>query len=179
VIATGFLGVVFLSVPGLLGTVTGLFTGIGDDSSAQSRTGSYAIASEFIERSPLFGRGFSTFLPKYRILDNQYLCLAIEIGLIGLVAVLGLFVVGALCARRMRVVGRDERTRQLGQALAASICAGAAGLALYDGFGFPMATGTHFLMLGLAGAGLRLARLEATAPGRTAESSARPAPAGR
>ena len=177
-IATGSLAVVFLSVPGLLGTVTGLFTGIGDDSSAQSRTGSYAIATEFIERSPLFGRGFSTFLPKYRILDNQYLCLAIEVGLVGLVAVLALFVVGALCARRMRVIGRDERTRQLGQALAASICAGAAGLALYDGFGFPMATGTHFLMLGLAGAGLRLARLEAAAAG-PAEASARPIPARR
>jgi O-antigen ligase len=179
VITAGFLGAVFLSVPGLLGTVTGLFTGIGDDSSAQSRTGSYAIAMEFIERSPLFGRGFSTFLPKYRILDNQYLGLAIEVGLVGLLAVLALFVTGALCARRIRVVGRDERTRQLGQALAAAICAGAAGLALYDGFGFPMASGTHFLMLGLAGAGLRLARLEAAQADRTAETSAAAARAGR
>lgn len=179
VIAAGFLGVVFVSVPGLLGTVSGLFTGIGDDSSARSRTGSYSIAAEFIERSPVFGRGFATFLPSYRILDNQYLSLAIEVGLIGLLAVLGLFVVGALCARRIRVIGPDERTRQLGQALAASIGAGAAGLALYDGFGFPMATGTHFLMLGLAGAGLRLVRLEAEKPERVVVAPSVPARAGR
>lgn len=171
VIATGFLCVVFLSVPGLLGTMTGLFTGIGDDSSAQSRTGSYAIAAEFIERSPLFGRGFSTFLPKYRILDNQYLGLAIEVGIIGLLAVVGLFVVGGLCAWRTKAIGRDERTRQLGQSFVAAIFASAAGLALYDGFGFPMATGMTFLILGLAGAGLRLARLEAAAVERTADVS--------
>lgn len=179
VIAAGFLGVVFVSVPGLFGTVSGLFTGIGDDSSARSRTGSYAIAAEFIERSPVFGRGFATFLPSYRILDNQYLSLAIEVGVIGLLAVLGLFVVGALCARRIRIIGPDERTRQLGQALAASIGAGASGLALYDGFGFPMATGTHFLMLGLAGAGLRLVRLEADKPARVIGAPPSPARAGR
>ncbi|MET1039348.1 MAG: O-antigen ligase family protein [Aeromicrobium sp.] len=150
-IGTFFLGVVFLAVPGLFGTLKGLFTGLGDDASAQSRTGSYAIASEFIERSPVFGRGFSTFLPKYRILDNQYLGLVIEVGVAGLLAVLWLFLVGAVLARRVRLTARDEPTRQMAQSLAAAISAGAVGLAFYDGFSFPMATGVLFLMLGLAG----------------------------
>lgn len=160
VIITAFMGVVCLTIPGLLGTLTGLFTGITGDSSAQSRTGSYGIAAQFIERSPVFGRGFSTFLPKYRILDNQYLGLVIEIGLVGLLTVLGLFVVAGMCARRMRTIGVDEHTQQLGQSLAAAVGAGAIGLAFYDGFGFPMATGILFLVLGLAGAGLRLVRAE-------------------
>lgn len=159
-IITGFMGVVCLTIPGLLGTLTGLFTGIGGDSSAQSRTGSYGLAAQFIERSPAFGRGFSTFLPKYRILDNQYLGLAIEVGAVGLLAVLGLFFVAGRCARRMRAAGTDRHTQQLGQSLAAAVCAGAVGLAFYDGFGFPTATGMLFLVLGLAGAGLRLVRAE-------------------
>lgn len=161
VVITGFMGLVCLTIPGLLGTLTGLFTGIGGDSSAQSRTGSYAIAAEFIERAPIFGRGFSTFLPKYRILDNQYLGLMIEVGFMGLAAVLGLFAAAAVCARRMRVRADDAPTQQLGQGLAASVAAGATGLAFYDGFGFPMATGVLFLVLGLSGAGLRLTRHEA------------------
>ena len=160
VIGAAFMGVVCLTIPGLLGTLTGLFTGISGDASAQSRTGSYGIAVQFIERSPVFGRGFSTFLPKYRILDNQYLGLAIEVGLVGMLAVLSLFVVAVVCARRTRTLGSDVRTQQMGQALAAAICAGAVGLAFYDGFGFPMAAGTLFLMIGLAGAGLRLVRVE-------------------
>jgi O-antigen ligase len=158
VIGTVFLGVVCLTIPGLLGTLTGLFTGISGDSSAASRTGSYAIAGEFIEKAPWFGRGFSTFLPKYRILDNQYLGLLIEVGVVGLVSVIALFVVAASSARRMRALAADEPGQQLGQSLAAAVGAGAVGLAFYDGFGFPMATGTLFLVLGLAGAGLRVVR---------------------
>ena len=56
---------------------------------------SYAIAGEFIGRAPIFGRGFSTFLPSYRILDNQYLGLLIETGIVGLVA----FLVAHRCRR--------------------------------------------------------------------------------
>ena len=46
---------VYLLVPGMLGSLLGLFTNIGGDSSAQSRTGSYSIAAEFVARSPSSG----------------------------------------------------------------------------------------------------------------------------
>ncbi len=74
------LGGVYVAVPGLLGTLVGLFTGIGSDDSAASRTNSYDLAGSFISRAPALGRGFSTFLTQYRILDNQYLGLLIETG---------------------------------------------------------------------------------------------------
>ena len=67
------LALVFVTRPGVLGTITNLFTGISNDSSVASRTGSYEVAGAFIERSPWLGRGFGTFLPKYWILDNGYL----------------------------------------------------------------------------------------------------------
>ncbi|MCD9196885.1 O-antigen ligase family protein [Aeromicrobium wangtongii] len=153
-----FGGAMFLTVPGLLGSLLGLFTGLGDDSSAQSRSGSYDIAGEFIARSPVFGRGLFTFLPRYRILDNQYLGLMIDVGILGLACFLGLIVAGMWCARAVRIHADDARTREIGQSLLAGIAGGACGFALFDGFSFPMAAGLFFLFLGLAGATWRLAR---------------------
>ena len=172
-VVVGVGGALFVTVPGLLGSLMGMFTGIGDDSSAQSRSGSYGIAMEFVERSPVVGRGLFTFLPRYRILDNQYLSLLIELGVVGL-AVFGLLILAAVrCGRAVRLHAVDPANRELGQALVASVCAGAAGLALFDGFSFPMSAGLFFLVLGLAGAAWRLEREER----RHYEASAlRPAP---
>jgi O-antigen ligase len=152
----GLAAVMFVAVPGIIGTLVGLFSGIGTDTSAQSRTGSYAIASEFIARAPLLGRGFQTFLPAYHILDNQYLLTTIEAGFIGLAALLGLFFTGIVTARRGRRLSGDPDTRQLGQALAASLAAGAASFALFDALSFPQVASLVMLTLGLIGAYYRL-----------------------
>ncbi|WP_448059306.1 O-antigen ligase family protein [Cellulomonas hominis] len=164
----GLCTVVFLTVPGMIGTLTGLFTTISDDSSARSRTESYALVWEFVARAPVIGRGFSTFLPGYRILDNQYLVLLIEVGAVGLAAMLALLVTGIVVSQQTRRAARDEATAQLGQALTASIAAGALSLALFDGLGFPMSAGMLFFVLGLAGA---LRRIERT-PVRVVEPEA-------
>lgn len=155
---TVFGGIVFMTVPGLIGSLTGLFTTIGDDSSAASRSGSYPIASEFISRAPFFGRGLFTFLPRYRILDNQYLGLLIEVGFVGVALFLGLIVAAMMCARAVRRHSDDDYMQQVAQSLVASVAAGAVGLALFDGFSFPMSTGLFFLILGVAGGLWRLER---------------------
>lgn len=144
----GLFGLLYVAVPGLLGTLTGLFTGISGDSSAQSRTDSYALATEFITRWPLFGRGFLTFLPSYRILDNQYLGLAIETGAFGVAALLFLFLCGIFIGRAIRLRSADIPTRSLANALAASVASAAASFALFDAFSFPMAATLLFFMLG-------------------------------
>lgn len=147
---------VFLFIPGMLGSLVGLFTNVGTDSSAASRTGSYGIAAEFVERSPVFGRGLLTFLPSYRILDNQYLGLLIETGFVGLGCFLGLIVAALVTARRAGRGSRDLLGAQLGRGLLASVASGAITLALFDGLSFPMAAGTFFLLLGMAGAARRV-----------------------
>jgi O-antigen ligase len=149
---------VFVTIPGMLGTIAGLFTGIGTDTSAQSRTDSYSTALGFLARAPIFGRGFSTFLPAYRILDNQYLLSAIEIGVVGVVALLGLLGSGIVAARRARRATPVASERLLAQALAASVAAGGVSLALFDAFSFSSVPATLFLLLGVAGAMLRLTR---------------------
>lgn len=161
-----FLLALFLLVPGLLGSLAGLFTGIGSDSSAGSRTGSYGLAFEFVKRAPVFGRGFGTFLPEYRILDNEYLLLLIEVGALGLLCTLACFVTAMHCAGRVRTRQADATSQQIAQALKASVAVGAVSLALFDGLGFPMAAGMLFLMVGLCGAAWRLAREESLAAAR-------------
>ena len=117
--ALGFLAVVssvlYVTVPGLLGAIQGLFSNAGQDPSISSRTGSYDIAGAFISDSPLLGKGFGTFLPKYWILDNAYLGMTIEAGLLGLLALLALIgcgLVSALAARRtLQREGREEQAQ--------------------------------------------------------------------
>ena len=151
------LGVVSVAIPQMLGTLLHLFTRIDDDPSVSSRTGSYDLVVQLIRESPFVGRGFRTMTIDYRILDNQYLGLIIEVGVIGFLSFVGLLVTGMVCAQLARRRSTDPMIRDYGQALTAALVAGALGLALYDGLSFPMASSVLFLFLGLAGGLLRLA----------------------
>jgi O-antigen ligase len=148
--------VVYLTVPGVLGTLTRLFTGVSNDASISSRTASYDVAAHFFSASPLLGRGFGTFLPRYWILDNGYLGMLIEGGILGLGGLIVLIVAAAAAARKVRRLAIDEFDRELAQALLASIAAGAFSLAFFDTFAFPQSAGCFFLILGMAGAMRRL-----------------------
>lgn len=152
-----FLVGVRLAVPGLLGTIRSLFTNLGNDPSTTGRTDDYAVIWPYLRDSPLVGRGMYTFFPEqYTTLDNQYLVSLLDVGLLGVVAILGLFVVGASLARGARRRTTDPVTRSLAQALAAAVVAAAVSFATYDALAFPMATGTLFVVLGCCGALQRL-----------------------
>ena len=148
---------IYLLVPGMIGTLRGLFSSFGQDPSASSRTNSYQVAGTFIARSPIFGRGFGTFLPQYRILDNQILLTTIEIGLVGLCALLGLLVTGIVLVVRARRRYPDALFQKMGPALATSVVIGTLIMAFFDVFSFRMSVGTLFLIVGVCGAYWRLA----------------------
>ena len=139
------------------------------------------IAGEFISGSPVVGKGFGTFLPKYWILDNAYLGMTIEAGFLGLLALLTLIVSGLVSARSARRALQAERDAgpvdaadahhvQFAQALLASVAAGAGGLAFFDAFAFPQTAGCFFLLIGLAGAMRRLTQTPAPDPRRPVRS---------
>jgi O-antigen ligase len=146
-------------VPGLLGTVKSLFLNIRNDPSFQGRTQDYAHIGEFISQRPIFGRGYGTFLPEiYILLDNQYIGLLIETGVVGLASLLGLFLTGIFSARGARRRSTDASTRQLGQSFAASVVIAMTSFITFDALSFAMVTGLLFLLLGSCGALWRLTR---------------------
>ncbi len=146
-----------VAIPGLLGTITSLFTGISNDPSTKGRTEDYAAAAKYIAVHPLFGRGFRTFIPSlYRFLDNQYLMTIVDAGLIGLVLLVLVFLVGIFTARGARRRNEDPIYKDLAQAIAAGIGAAMVSFATFDALSFPMCGGLLFLLLGLAGAMWRL-----------------------
>lgn len=165
VVIVGFFLTVYVGVPGLLGTLRNLFSGLlgGGDASTQSRTGSYSVAAQYISERPIFGRGFGTFLTSLHILDNQYLGMIIDAGFVGLVALLGIFVTGVLTARGVRRRSDDPGVRSLAQSLAASAAVAGVSYATFDALGFPMCAALTFLVLGCIGALWRLYVSPATA----------------
>ncbi|RZQ64232.1 O-antigen ligase family protein [Amycolatopsis suaedae] len=166
VVGFAFLMVMRFLVPGLMGTLYGLFAGIGEDSSIVARTDDYAVAGLEIAQHPVLGRGLGTYLPdKYGPLDNQYLGTLVQNGIAGLVALLGLFVAGAYAALRARSMTADPHLRDLALTLVASLSVLALGAATFDLLAFSMATGLTFLLTGLAGAMLRAMRAEQVAAG--------------
>ncbi|ASN51486.1 O-antigen ligase [Sinomonas sp. R1AF57] len=155
----GFVAV-WAAVPGMAGTIVGMFTGAGQDSSVASRVNGYDVAFGMVSRLPVFGRGLGTLLPTYVYLDNQYLGTVVELGLVGLGSFLAFFGLAAVLVwgthRRLR--GGDPLMDQLAAALAAGLCSGSLSFTFFDALTFPLSAGFMFLMLGLAGAYCRVVR---------------------
>src|SRR4029077_18881039 len=120
--------------------------------SISSRTSDYATVAPFLRHSPWVGRGPGTFAPpKFDMLDNQYLGTLIEMGIIGLVALLIFFVAPAVLARGARRRMTDPGDRLFGQMLAAGSIGMAVAAFTFDGLSFPTFTRLTGLVLGLAG----------------------------
>ena len=153
------IGVLFVTVHGLLGTIRNLFLAVGSDTSTTSRTVAFAHAAPLVAAHPWFGQGFGSFLPlTYFYTDNQYLNSLIEVGFVGLAALLVLFGTGWVLARSARRATADSELRHLAQCLAASVAVMAVTYATFDALYFPMAAAVTFLVLGCVGAFWRLTR---------------------
>jgi hypothetical protein len=148
-----FTAVMRLFIPGLIGTLFSLFSNLSGDPSIVHRQEDYARADVQIALHPLLGRGFGTYLPdKYGPLDNQYLGTLVENGAVGLAALIFMLLAGLYAALRLRMATKDPLIRDLGQTLLACLSVIAVADATYDAFGFIMATGLCFLLVGLCGA---------------------------
>lgn len=172
-------GLLKVAVPGLLSTTVGLFSSFlgNSDDSTQARTADYAGVAQYIGQRPWFGRGYGTFIPSlYRYTDNMYLLSMVEIGAVGVLALLLLFLTGWRCGRLGRRLSADPSRRELGQCFAASMGAALVLSATFDSLGFSMFAGLFFLLLGLSGAYLGIARREKAAAGRAAAPASAPQP---
>lgn len=144
--------------PGLLGTLRSLFRNIENDPSVEGRTNDYAVISPLIAERPWFGRGPGTYSPEqYVLLDNQWLNWLVTGGVIGVVALLVLFLTGVVLAERTGRWARSEEDRNLGRAIGASLIGAAVISFTFDSFSFTTFAVTVFALIGAAGALWRLA----------------------
>jgi len=170
--------VIQMVMPGSLGTFRAVFfpkSGLvaeEEASAGESGSGRLADLGPSLEewgRTPLFGQGFGTRLTSNSdaqvnalILDNQWLSSLLELGALGFIALVWLFV------RAVRRLGRLARSNSephgwLLTALCASLTAFAVGMFTYDAFSFTQVTFCAFILLGMAAAAVRLSKEERAA----------------
>ena len=175
-----FLVAVFLLSPGVLGGLKAAFLPEGglvaEQEAAYSEVSSNRLADvgptlEEWAESPIFGHGYGARVADPNnpnanglILDDQWLGLLLDAGLVGAVAFLWLFV------RSYRRLAKGARATEgpdgwLLAGLAASIAAFAIGMVTFDAFSFVQATFLLFVLIGLSVPALRFARSEEPNPG--------------
>ena len=153
------LAAVFMSAPGVIGTLSAFFGAGTNDDSVQARLYDYPEVERLVEQAPWLGHGGGTYMPvdPMLILDNQYLKTAIELGLIGVVVLAAFFLVPLISALVARRHSDDPEFRLLCAALAgAALSAGVCSLT-FDSLSFPMFVNVYALVIGLIGACWRLA----------------------
>ncbi|MCW3015526.1 MAG: O-antigen ligase protein [Solirubrobacterales bacterium] len=142
---------VHLLAPGTVGSVfSQLEPGNATSTlSTRDRASDYTGVAPDVVRHLVVGRGYGSYDPaKYRILDNQYLGLAVQAGMLGLVAYLTLF--GTAFALMHRLATARDRLRgppALGAGAAVAVVAMAS--ALFDVLSFPHVVYLLFLVCGL------------------------------
>lgn len=150
----------WVTIPGLVGTFRGMFTSVDSDPSIQARLDRIPQVMELIREYPLFGRGVGTFSPEdYLLLDSDIWVTTIEVGIVGLVLTLVFFVfVMVLSITTKHHERATSSTSHLGYALAAGLAAIVISFATFDAMFFTQLRGLLFLLVGAVGALWRLTR---------------------
>ena len=165
-------------MPGTLGTFRAILFPeqglIAEQQGGEGGSGSGRIADlgpslEEWSRTPLFGQGFGTRLTSEsdtvvnaKILDNEWLATLLEVGAVGALCLLWLYV------RSVRMLARAGKPDEsphgwLLTSLAAAIAAFAVGMLTFDAFSFIQVTFLSFILLGAGAVALRLGPQRTTA----------------
>lgn len=146
---------VFLTIPGLLLTLSGFFLNAGTDTSVSTRTDDYPLVESLVRLHPWFGKGGGTYLPDdlLTILDNTYLKWVIEFGIVGLVVMIFMYIgLPVMTAIVIRKRARTPETALLAVALSAGLASSALAAATFDALTFPTLTYTQAFAIGIVGA---------------------------
>ena len=157
--------IIHVAAPGALGTFGVLSSG-ANSGSTQGRVQDYGAIAPDIEANVIIGRGYGTLDPDnprwYRILDNQYLGILVQTGVVGLLGYLGIVIAALISAHGLIKRGGNR---------APPILAAAAGCAAYglvsgtyDALSFPQAPYSFFFAAGLIAAAAAVPRGQRDAP---------------
>ena len=153
----------FMGAPGLIGTLRSYFSMGSDDPSVATRQSDYPLVERLVREAPWFGRGGGTYIAPNAIdiLDNEYLKMMIEFGLIGAILIIVSYMIFPVClAFTARHRAPRAATKELGAALGAAATVSLVCAATFDAFSFPMFGGLQALIVGLIGAYWRFVRVE-------------------
>ncbi|WP_147918506.1 O-antigen ligase family protein [Ruania zhangjianzhongii] len=150
---------------GVLGTIKGLFLNADNDPSVQDRIARTDYVIDLWSLRPWLGRGAGMVTPeRYILLDNQLYMTLLAGGVLGLFGLVMLFFVPYLLARSVRLRAKDQETRHLGQALAATLPAALMASGTFDSFSFSTFVGTMFIIFGAIGALHRIVGITVHSP---------------
>jgi O-antigen ligase len=164
--------VVHLALPGTLGSLKGAFFPEGGLIAEQAgfagyrgsgRVADLAPSLDQFASQPLLGLGFATrvvdegLLENAAILDNQWLGLLLETGVVGVLGLLWLF---SRAVRRFGAAAKEDQSDRgwLLAAVAASLTGYAVGMITFDAFSFIQVTFVMFVLLALGAVVSRLDR---------------------
>lgn len=154
------LPLLWLGVPGLVGTLHSLFSGAENDPSVQNRIARIPAVFDLIREYPWLGRGIGTYsVDDYFLVDNEVYVSTIELGMIGISLTFGLFLLAMVAARTSRHHPRATlETNHLGMALLAGIAGISVSLMTFDAFHYHILSGVLYAMIGGCGALWRITR---------------------
>ncbi len=154
----------YVMAPGLAAALVRLFADQADDPSIEGRTGDYPIVDAAFNAAPWVG---GAPMPEDLILDNQWLVLLSQRGLVGMVAFALLILVplAGLAAAAWRCRFADPQRASLAGALAGALAALAVSGGIFDLLSFGQAAMFLYLLVGLSAA--------VVLPPRTPEASAK------
>lgn len=144
--------VTHFTAPGALG---GVFDQLAPQqatqvNSTQDRVSDYEAIEPDIAARPVIGRGYGSYDQiKHRILDNQYLTLAIGVGLLGIVAYLSIFFFSIRAAHPVARFGGPDRAPPALAVVAGTAVALVSG-AILDFLSFPQLSYLFCLMVAIA-----------------------------
>jgi hypothetical protein len=137
--------------PGALSTLDRqLGNGFFGELSVKGRTDDYAATQPDITTHLALGRGYGTYDPfQYRLVDNQYLLLVIETGLLGVAAYLAI-AIAIWTVNHPAVRGRDPIRGPPALAISAATASFVVSTALFDVLSFPHVPYLFFFLAGMA-----------------------------
>jgi polysaccharide biosynthesis protein PslJ len=157
VLSVLLIGVLAVLRPGIVGTITALFSKADEDPSISGRTEDYAHVEQWFSQRPMLGRGPRTLIPDlYIILDNQWLYSLVTQGIVGLLALALMHIaaiwLAALAYRRAKTAEDRHLCMALIAAQVISLLVGAT----FDSLSFTTFSTTWALLTGMCGAVWRL-----------------------
>jgi O-antigen ligase len=144
----------FLSVPGLITTLTETVRSSNSDPSISTRTNNYPRVESMVAERPWLGAGPGNYQADsaIHILDNEYLNAAVTLGLVGLLAVsIYLLVPGVTTIMAARAAPVPQLKSLAGAVGAGALVAGICSLT-FDSLSFPIFALTYPVLVGLGGA---------------------------